>query len=352
MATTIIDTYPESSYTLTSRMDSIRALTDNSKVEVKVVCDPSGYNEEIFSTSLYSFNGMVELTDTGKLIEEHFRATGRIYDKVGIRFDEAELTVLALYCSYELPTGFDARSCFWTTASTSIVHRNSAITLTHHNAGAAMYHVRVTGFDAAGHTVVAEGDFSRNAGSGYVAFSVNDLLSFATGQGQSMAKVCYFTIGYGNCSKLYYVADDPFFMTFRFHNLFNASEYVDITGTVKRKTEVERDIAVCGGLKHQYDQTINRIYEVTTGALTSDQVLTIEQLVSSYEAALCAGTRDYEIIITDHTCETDNDDDNLTTMKFTFQLVNDRPMLFDSELGSLVPTDHRVFSEEFTAEFA
>lgn len=67
---------------------------------------------------------------------------------------------------------------------------------------------------------------------------------------------------------------------------------------------------------------------------------------------LCTSADDYEIIVTDHTCEVDNNDESLPSMKFTFRFVGDRPKFFDSDMDVFVPSGSKVFSDQFTAEFA
>jgi len=357
MATTFITSLPEDECVLTSRLDSILARTDKTKVDVSVIRDPDGDIDEFFSTTLFAFDGIVEVSALGKLIEERFRAKGRITDMMSVVIDGISLDFIALYCNHNLNSDFDYKRCFWTTSATSLVHRNSAISLAHHFTGSSTYHVKVVGRGPDGRLAMVERDFTRTAGSWWVSFSVDEIIRFALNQtdyeaGADIAEVAYFTVEYGNLQKIFYVVEDPFFLTFRFRNLFNAPEYLDVVGKVKRKTVVDRDTAICGGRSRQYNQVINRTYEVETGPLTPDQALSLEQLISSYDVMLIASADDYDIIITDHSCEVDNDDASLVTMKFTFRLATDRPALLDSEMDALVPSLSQIFSQEFTAEFA
>lgn len=357
MATEFITKLPLDDYTLTSRLDTIRARTDKVKVEVSVIRDPEGEIDEFFKTTLYAFNEVVELSALGKLIEERFRAKGRITDMMSVVIDGVTLNFIALYCTFDLNSDFDYRQSFWTTSRTSIVHRTSAICLAHHFTGSQTYHIKVVGTDFDGRIAMVERDFTRAAGSKWVSFSVSEIIRYALNQtdyetGEDIMRVGYFTIEYGAIQKRFSVVEDPDYLTFRFLNLFNAPEYVDVVGKVKRKTEANRDTAICSGCLRHYNQVINRTYEVETGALTADQALTIEQLICSYEVELCGRVDNYKIIITDHSCEVDNDDDTLVSMKFTFRLVGDRPALIDAEMDGLAPGISHIFSNEFTAEFA
>ena len=65
----------------------MKASTDKNKVLVEIVRDPDGEIDDFFSTTLYSHNGIVELSDIGALIEERFRAKNVIWNMMEIRFD-------------------------------------------------------------------------------------------------------------------------------------------------------------------------------------------------------------------------------------------------------------------------
>ena len=111
-------------------------------------------------------------------------------------------------------------------------------------------------------------------------------------------------------------------------------------------------MAVCSGRVRQYNQSIERAYEMHTGPLTDEQVRELEQLIGSRSIQLCTSGYDYDVIITDHTVEVDNDDENLSTVKFSFRFIGERPTIIDSDMGALMPSRTHIFSQEFTAEFA
>lgn len=355
MATTIINP-PQSSPVLTSALYSLKARTDKTKIRVEIVRDPAGEMDKFFSTTLYPHNGEVELSAIGSLIEERFRAGNRIWDTIEIRFDGIATRFTALYCEYSLPAGFDYTKCFLCAAGESIVHRNSAISLAHWSDGTTAYRVRVVGLDTDGNTAIVERTFSKAASSGHVSFSVNEIIRFAInrdgGGTGTLVKVAYFDISYASMQKIFYMVDHPFFLTFGFRNMFNAYEYLDVVGIVNRKTKYDRETTVCSGVTKQYNRTVERTYEVQTGPLTDGQVREVEQLIGSRDIQLCASDHDYDVIITDHTIEVDNDDESLSTVKFTFRFTGERPLLIAGDMGALMPSHSHIFSQEFTAEFA
>lgn len=357
MATTIITTLSQDSPILTSSLYSIRARTDKTKILVEIVRDPDGEIDKFFSTTLYPHNGVVELSDIGSLIEERFRTKRRLWDMMEIRFDGVAAPFTALYCEYTLDPDFDYTRCFLCAAGYSIVHRNSAISLAHWDDGSTEYLVQVVGLDSAGNTAVVQTTFNRNINSNHVSFSVNEIIRFALNQsevetGDTLASVSYFAISHGSMRKIFYIVDHPFFLTFGFRNMFNAYEYIDVVGIVNRITKIDREPAVCSGRAMQYNQTVERTYEMHTGPLTDEQIREVEQLIGSRCIQLCASGHDYDIIVTDHSIEVDNDDESLSSIKFTFRFVGDRPLLISSDMGALMPSSSHIFSHEFTAEFA
>ena len=356
MATTILTSF-EDGPILTSALYSVKARTDKPKVRVGLVRDPDGEMDSFFSTTLYAYDGIVELSDVGSLIEERFRATGTIWSMMEILFDGVGVDFVALYCEYELPSGFDCQACFFSASGTSVVHRNSAVTLSHWDNGIDSYLLRFVGRDSDGNIAVMTRTVSRSLSARDISFSVNEIIrqalnSSAPDSGENLSEVLYFAVSHGTAQKVFYLLEHPFFMTFYFRNMFNAPEYIDIVGNVNKKTVVDRDSVSCAGKMRQYDQSITRTYEVKTAPLTADQVRDIEQLIGSREIRLCAGECDYEIIVTDHTIETDNSDESLPSIKFTFRFVGNRPVITESDMGALMPSSTHIFSQEFTAEFA
>lgn len=357
MATVIINPPSIDSLVLTSAIYAIKASTDKSKVLVEVIRDPDGEIDEFFSTTLYPHNGEVELSDIGSLIEERLRLKKRFWDMMEIRFDGVPAEFTAVYCEDILDPEFDCNSTFLSLSAHSFVHRNSAISLGHWDNGTNEYQVRAVGLDAEGKIAFVEATFTRNMLADHVSFTVNEIIDFALNRSKFetedvLASVSYFSISHGPMRKIFYIVEHPFFLTFGFRNMFNVFEYVDVVGVVNRKTNVERETAVCAGRVKQYNQSVARTYEMQTGPLTDEQFCELEQLIRSRDIRLCASGRDYDVIITDHTVEADNDNESLPSVKFTFRFADERPLLTASEMGALMPSSNHIFSQEFSAEFA
>lgn len=346
--------YPE----LTCDINSIRARTSKVKVTASLVRDPEGEIDEFFSTTLYAFNGVVELVDVGRLIEERFREKNTLgTTMMACVIDGVQLDFYAQYCEALMSPDFDLRDSFYTVAPVQIVHDNSYISLAHWSYGHRRYRVQVVGIDYDGETVSIEREFTRSASSQSVSFSVNEILNWALNKtdeeaGADIARVSYFAISYEKAQKIFYIVNQPFYLTFCFRNVFNVWEYLDVSGTIKQKTKVDREIAVCSGYARHYDQKTERTYEVTTGPLSVYEARAIEQLIMSHDVQLITSAEDYNILITDHTIEQDNDDSTLTSIKFTFRFASERVQFTATEIEDLSPIRSSIFSKEFTAEFA
>lgn len=352
--TSLSSDYPE----LTCNINSIRAQTDKVKVTATLVRDPEGEIDEFFSTTLYAYNGTVELVDVGKLIEERFREKNVIgTSMMACIIDDVQLDFNVQYCEVLMNTDFDLQEGFYTCAPVQIVHRDSVVNLGHWNNGHRKYRVQVVGIGPDGEVATIEREFTRSIYSKTVSFSVYEILRWALNQTEyetddAIAKVSYFSISHENAQKIFYLVDDPFFLTFYFRNIFNIHEYLDVVGTVKQKTKVDREIAICSGSARQYDQKTERTYEVTTGPLTIDEARAIEQLIMAHDVDLVCNDDFYKILITDHTIEQDNDDSTLTSIKFTFRFASERVKFTSDEVQALSPSRSSIFSQEFTAEFA
>lgn len=359
MATTFINPpTAETGPVLTSDLYSLKATTDQTRVTVRIlmVRDQGNVYDLMFSTTVYAFDGVVELSDIGILLEAKLEAENLSFATFRIVFDDTFTEFTAIHCSYDLAPGFDHTKCFLSATKTQIVHRNSAVSLTHLFDHSYNYPIKIVGLGPDGEVAMIEHTISKTPVeySGTISFAVNDLIAAATSAPDNagkLAKVSYFAVNYGGAQKIFYILDHPFYLTFRFRNMFNAIEYIDVVGTVTRRTKAGRESAFCRGFLKQYDRTVEQTFEVQTAGLTDDQMRDLEQLVLSHSVILCAGDTDYDILIEDHTLETDNDDESLPSVKFTFRFTGRRPVITSSDMGALMPSVTHIFTQQFTAEF-
>ncbi|MBD5423691.1 MAG: hypothetical protein HDR44_01015 [Allobaculum sp.] len=369
MAATFINPPDPSEVIFSSCIPDISARTYESKVAVSLVADPLGQPVTFFSTSLYAFAGVVSLYDVGRLVESYFRAEGISHAMIGVTFDDATAIFPVQFCDSLLPPDFTPDSSFYTAANAAVVHRSSSVSLAHADHGHRRYRVQVVGRDGAGRIASVEREFSRAAGSDYVSFSVDELVSWALAPdlslaadfapsttpgllGATLAAVDYFAISYDSLQKCFFIVDEPEFLQFRFRNCFNVPEFLDITATVKQSTEVSRSLATCAGTARHYDQSAHRTFEISTGALSLHEAAAVEALVLSHSAEIICPDGPRPILITDHTLEQDNDPASLCSMKFTFRFPASRIVATPTVADLMAPPRSDIFTSEYSAEFA
>lgn len=356
MATKIDTFLPQGTYFLTSRLPTIVASTDSATVVVSIV--RASTSEEIFATELYPYNGKVSLEELGTIIEENLRQNARIADQYIIHFDDAITYLDALYCEYSLSEDFNPQIPFLTASHTSIVRPSSIISLILIRLSEdERFNVKIIGLDHEGQLAVFEYvlgiTFAEYHGHVSVSTVIAPALTVADGETYSpLASVSYFVVSSGLAEKVFYVVDYPYSLCFSYRNIFNAEEFIDVPGTVTRKTKFDADASVCSGRLKQYNRSSERTYEMLTSPLTAAQVNEMTQLIGSHEIYLIDGSDPLEVIITDHTIEVSNDDESLSTIKFAFRFADERIVLPRSDLGGLNPTSSNIFSEQFTREYS
>lgn len=315
--------------------------------------------ETFFSTSLYAFGNEVELADVGSLVEEYFRKRNKMADMITIVFDGISMDVHFLYCEYNMPDAFDPSNTFFLASMVQRVHQDSIVSIAAYNHGSATpFVIKAVGHKTTDDTlaVVQKSEPKGFNQEGIAYFGVYEIIKWALNMsddevGEDLRDVLYFSIEYAGIQKMCYIVPAPAYLTFSFRNIFNVEEFLDVVGVVTTKTDVSRDIAVCNGSSKHYDRYINRTYQVETEALTSDEVAMFEQFIASHCVRMYLEGNDYDIIITDHTCEPNSSDETLSTIKFTWRFAEQRPRIFDSLVNGILPSRRRIFDETFSPEY-
>lgn len=360
MATQIDQSYLETKqYVPTSSVSSITARTDKVRIDVSLSCENGldGEIETFYSTSLYPFNEVAELSDVGSLVEEYFRLRDKVSDVITITFDSVSIDVHFLYCEYVLPADFAADKTFFLSSMVQRVHQDSIVAIAAVNHGTSYpFVIKAVGHSDADNRIVAVEKSVQQNFTGVAYFHVKDIILWALNKteaevGTDLRDVMFFSIEYAGIQKMCYIVPAPAYLTFSFRNAFNVKEFVDVVGEMTSKTDVSRDVAVCNGRSKQYDRTTDRTYQVQTEALTSDEVKIFEQFIASHHVALRLGTLDYNVIITDHTCEPSSDDDSLSTIKFTWRFDDNRPHVFSSLMDGVMPSRRQIFNDTFSPEY-
>jgi hypothetical protein len=127
-------------------------------------------------------------------------------------------------------------------------------------------------------------------------------------------------------------------------------ETIYLNAVTTTKTKVNRSMAISQGRHSFYDQSVDKTYEVESAPMSQAEAEWVEQLFMSHSVRLgTASDPDTlpEVIITDSTCEIDDNDEKLHQVKFTWQFVDHCPHLQTS-----AKTDEsRIFTEPYNQTF-
>lgn len=357
MATRIItDKHLDDGYCLTSQLRTVAATTDLEVVTCVIYyCGESNENvEQLYWAVLFAENGRVEIADVGALIEQYYRSNNITAGNIKIKFDDSYSIVFAVYCEEVMPDSWDLNDQLWITSYVQRVHYDSVVTI------AALKNLHLDGMvRVLGHQhsdgVLSAQDYPLQTpfcqGEIYTIY-VKFYVDWALGKlnetpREPLDDVVLISFEYNGSQVLLYMMRETEYLTFEFSNIFNVRERVDLCGTVKRKTEVERNEAISGGSTLQYDRKIIRSYEVETEALSEDDAKMVERLITSHSASVIIDGVKQPIIITDETCESSNDDESLTTYKFTWQFADRRL----KDWNAVMPVHDGIFTQEYTEEY-
>lgn len=363
MATTFVQSsFLRRPYALTSEARSIVVNTDEAKLTVSLTCS----GDTFFTVDLYAYNGQVELFDPGSIVEEYFIAHQLICESVIVQFGPASKAIKFLYCEHVMPEEFDPAGILLLSSKARRVHKDSSFTVAAlpldalTDVQSATFMIKAVGYDNSGNIAVKSIRMSRNiTDSIYTTFTVSEIVSkalepvavIAPDDPLPLKDVMYFSIEYDGRQLMCYITPAPAYLTFRFRNIYNVPELVDVEGSMVTKSETSRQTAKCSGDIVQYDRHTDRTYQVTTGALPADEVESLAQLVSSHSVQLLADGSYHDIVIEEHTCEDSTEDDSLSVVKFTWRFKGRRPVKFNSALLGIQPTRRDIFSDEYSPEY-
>lgn len=345
------------SYVLTSEANSIVATTDAAKLTVSLTCS----GDTFFTVDLYAYDGKVELFDPGSIIEDYFIAHQMICESITVQFGTASKSVLFLYCENVMPESFDPAGILLLSSQARRVHKDSSFTVASLPVGPTTpFVIKAVGHDSSGDIASVQFQISRNIiDTTFTTFTVREIIRKATGHvlgteapiPDPVRDVMYFSVEHGGRQLMCYITPAPAYLTFRFRNIYNVPELVDVEGSMVTKSETSRQTAKCSGDIVQYDRRTDRTYQVTTGALPADEVESLAQLVSSHSVQLLADGSYHDIVIEEHTCEDSTEDDSLSVVKFTWRFKGRRPVKFNSALLGIQPTRRDIFSDEYSPEY-
>lgn len=321
---------------LSSALGDIDVEVDGTYVDVTLRAS-TGY--DILSERYYAYGGRVTLCDLGSLIEAEMRSSGLtatdftlsvFTDTPGNKADSCVLHIL--YCD-RYTVASDIQKFLSENFLTTLSYRRIAPGSTQ-----SLFFYAAQG-ESVAYTVVTQ---SRVGDSLRTTSTASDSGKTASSAGvvqiniEVPASAVSLTVVCGQRSVTFFV--DPVLderNSFIFRNCFNVLDVAVFASVTTAKTDVDRSTAIINGRSQFYDQSATKTYEAETAPLTSDEAEWIDQLFTSHEVfrieADATNPDDpfvlASVLITDSTCEIQDSDEKLNTVKFTWRYADNRPMV-------------------------
>lgn len=162
------------------------------------------------------------------------------------------------------------------------------------------------------------------------------------------------TVEIGRRSITIYYSDRRPDLRLYFTNMFNALEIAELVGDTTAKTKVKRTETVCDGIVSFYDQSVKQSFEFQAAGLTAEYAEWLGQLFMSRDVRIINKPYHEEdnlnepyplVLITDSTCEVQDGDEELNTVKFSYRYTSDRP-------ESSVALPDRIHTDTFKTPFS
>lgn len=348
MATQIFSSDLNYDYPLTSRIYSVRASVDPDTDSVPVSVKVGPVN--LLETVIYPYGGIATLYNVGRLIEEGMRKSMRSSQSVTISFGDDSVIKNFVYCEHAVPQQFDPSDSPLMACMYPRVSENSIIAFNCLDLGLASFATLSASAmcrTANDSSAVVHTEISVNQSNCSATLNVADLIAAFKAQNSSVSKVLYFTLAFAGKSATYYIVPQPPCVRFSFRNIFNAEEYLDVRGVMKRHTDSSVSDAVCSEKRVQYDRLVSQSFQVESAPVNMEEVHAYEQMLSSYSVKVLAGAEWLEAQITDFTSEPSSDDSSLVTFKFTWRFADRRPRVFDSDVFGILPSEGGIFTQQY-----
>ena len=357
MATSLITQIPI--FVFSSQIGDIELSTDQAKIEIVV---EDGLTK-MFKTMLYAYNGKVTLVNIGEVLENYMVANGKVFTAFTVYYNTAEgayigsFNLNTQYCSLKLDTnpGLFGSFNFLSTLTAKRVPREFTEHLSIlHGQESAQVKVHCVYEDINGEVANATVPLINLIGSdiGVMVrpFTSQNIIAALKVKGKNVKTLLSFRIEFNGRNMTYYTQDFTPNVVFCFKNCFNVYETIYLNAVTTTKTKVNRSMAISQGRHSFYDQSVDKTYEVETAPMSQAEAEWVEQLFMSHSVRLgTASDPDTlpEVIITDSTCEIDDNDEKLHQVKFTWQFVDHCPHLQTS-----AKTDEsRIFTEPYNQTF-
>lgn len=332
-----------------SALKSIKASTVEDSVIVSISCR----NVEVYNVRLFAHNGIVELFDPASVIEAHFRALSIVAENVSVSFADDSISFLVVYCIHDIPDGVVLENLMSSTSRR--VHPGSVFSFNAVPSGSsASFTIQGVGLDSDGKSVTASySTIDSQTGKDSFVFEVDHVVSaIRSASANRMVRVSAFAVSLRDSKLTCYLHNVNHVMLFRFRNRCNSFEYIDVIGDIVTKDDTSFGSAFSNGNLVTYDRHTDRTYQVTSEPVPYVEIPLFRALLESPDVAVSINGSFYDVVITERSSEDSTDPDNLPSFKFTWRFSGRRPCDFSHRSFAYIPSDSRIFSQQYSKEYA
>ena len=357
MATKLITDIPV--FVFSSQLREIEFETDLDRLVITV---EDGL-KEIFRTTIYAYEGKASLINIVEVLENHMIQTDQVFTAFTMYYNNADGTNIGsfnlntIFCSHYTTanSAYVGSYNFLTSLPAKRLPRNGIeyITLLHgQDSGTLKMHCVFANKDGSIDKVTIPLREVNTVDLGTITFKFHaqNFLNVVKSKYPNADKLVSYTLEFNLRFSTTYITDEIPTISFTFKNCFNVEETIYLNAVTTTKTKVNRSMAISQGRHSFYDQSVDKTYEVETAPLTQAEAEWVEQLFMSHSVrlgtALDSSTLP-KVIITESTCEIDDNDEQLHKVKFTWQFEEQRPHLH----AQLKDSDSRIFTETYNHVF-
>lgn len=335
-----------------SELPDLTFSTPSEKVNVELQSDGA----TVFETSLYAYGDSVTICDLREIIEGEMDAVGLSYMPftlvlTGDSNDSLQKDFSVVYCSkrIETPAQEWVRSHFLTTLAARRTTRQ---------AWEALPFFAIEGEDITEHYKVtlrygkiyrtidfnSQRQEQEDTGVCYLVVGhafIKNLVSSLELEGNididpeianSPDEIVAWTVSVGERVASYYLDEAETEISMMFRNCFNASDFAHFNGTTTAKSKLTKSEAMASHMARYYDFRLEKTFEVTTGPLTREEAIWLEQLTLSRSVRLVRQDTINQdlfplILISDSDVSISDDDRNVNKITFTWRFADDRDHL-------------------------
>lgn len=353
MGSTSLITEYDSALVLSSELEDLKVFSNDYPYFLFGIYVDS---ECIYSAKLWPASQTFSVYSFRNLIEEYLLSNKKPFAIFNCCFKFGndtilESTLLVLYCSHRLPfrsTLIVSRFLTSLTSKRTYPHSTEYLSFLHgeeDNPG--QIHCLYLDSDGNMESGILQFSVSQASDLGAATFGIkyDDLCKKLSEQGKDVSKLISYTVTMGERSMAFYVHNINPDTVFTFRNCFGAPETICLHGITTTKTTVERAMTESGTSRTFYDQSTEKIYEVETAPLSTDEAGWIEQLFMSYDVRV--GVADDmsslpQVLITESTCEISDANTGLNRVKFSWMYADGVPRLAYPHISD------RIHSSAFT----